>query len=533
LHGGFSGSLVLKTDSYGLDSSPDEPSVTKLDNAVAMLEEYTRTLEFTKHVGASAAKMERGLFLVDTSCELIEESKSTEEDVGCFVRDMVAGACWVSTLGTELIPTFKQHAAQSDFEIDTDAMAVIQQLWGAGGPLRALALKTCRRSETLATRPTGLIECTLQDIITMLILTFRVPNDAEGADLAEGYSMPVLLDRCINKVLESRPNWLEAQLARRDRANIFKNSLVHDCDAAVWRDEDTCKALVGLIEQLESLLKPTHPTLLTGPTWLADYKPLRMHQHGDLSRGNILIDARNSLQLIDFARAGEHDLCRDAAKMVSVILFEQFPVPLTLDDIRRGGPQKLVGALGAREEEATDLSRLVVECDSKAALVERLAAGGSLQRFLPFIEDTAVAEQRAKEACDVIDLLFMPGVDDKQSQLWEMGERQPPADWPAYAQLALQLCTRVLKVTTELVVDCSRREQGLGEAVKEDLHPINFSIQLLLMALCTTRYVQCGAWQKRVAWHTAQRMAGVLSQLLRQPPLPLPASADRGIIGSA
>ena len=34
LHGGFSGSLVLKTDSYGLDGSRDEPTVTKLDDAL-------------------------------------------------------------------------------------------------------------------------------------------------------------------------------------------------------------------------------------------------------------------------------------------------------------------------------------------------------------------------------------------------------------------------------------------------------------------------------------------------------------------
>ena len=34
LHGGFSGSLVLKTDSYGPTGSRDEPTVTKLDDAL-------------------------------------------------------------------------------------------------------------------------------------------------------------------------------------------------------------------------------------------------------------------------------------------------------------------------------------------------------------------------------------------------------------------------------------------------------------------------------------------------------------------
>ena len=156
--------------------------------------------------------------------------------------------------------------------------------------------------------------------------------------------------------------------------------------------------------------------------------------------------------------------------------------------------------------------------------MEKVTADGGLQRFLPFIEDNAVAEQRAKEACGVIDLLLKPSADGQQPQLWEMGEHQPPADWPTYAQLALQLCARVLKVTTELVVDCSRREQGNGEAVIADLHPVQFLLPLLKRALSTLRYRDCGSWQKRVAWYAAQRLAEALTPLLRQPPLPLPAS---------
>ena len=42
LHGGFSGSLVLKTDSYDLDGSRDEPTVTKLDDAKSMLDEVKK-----------------------------------------------------------------------------------------------------------------------------------------------------------------------------------------------------------------------------------------------------------------------------------------------------------------------------------------------------------------------------------------------------------------------------------------------------------------------------------------------------------
>ena len=39
LHGGFSGSMVLKTDSYTQDAAIEEPSVVKLDSALAVVEE--------------------------------------------------------------------------------------------------------------------------------------------------------------------------------------------------------------------------------------------------------------------------------------------------------------------------------------------------------------------------------------------------------------------------------------------------------------------------------------------------------------
>ena len=553
LHGGFSGSLVLKTNSYGPDGTLDEPTVTKLDDAVSMLDEVKKTAQFTKLVGASAAQVQRGQFLVDASGESIEAGASTKDDFGCIVLDM-AGACWVmpefyGKLDAEMISTFKRHlvrqlAVQPSSETYVDAMTVMQELWGAGGPLRVLALKTCKRSETLATKPEGLIERALHDITTSLIVAFRAPNGEVGSDPAKPYSTPVLLDGCINKVLKSRTGWLTKLDGRRDRSKIFKNSLVHDCEATVWRDEDTCKALVSLIEQLESLLQPTPE-----PTWLAEYKPLRMHQHGDLNCGNILIDVRESLWLIDFATAGEKALFVDAAKMVSVILFEQFPVPITLAELRgQDGSQKLVDALGSSEAEATDLARLVAACETKVELVEKVKeqeatkqhldnASSSnakmtkeegLQRFLPFIEDHAVAEKRAEEAFAVIDLLFKPGADGKQPQLWEMANRQPPKDedWSAYALLALQLCTRVMKVTMELVAECSRREQK-ADAFASDLHAVHFLLPLLTRALCSVRYFQCGAWQKRIAWYAARRLAEVLTPLLRQPPMPLPASTNQ------
>eukprot|EP00964_Phaeocystis_antarctica_P039989 scaffold22842_cov65-Phaeocystis_antarctica.AAC.8 len=150
----------------------------------------------------------------------------------------MAGACWVmpefyEKLDAELISTFKQHvvrqlAAKPDPKIDTDVMVVMQELWGAGGPLRALSIETCTRSKTLATQANGLVEGALRGIITSLILVFRAPNDAEGNDLAQGYKAPLLLDGCISRVLESKPAWLTEKWSSKvygRHAEKFEHSL--------------------------------------------------------------------------------------------------------------------------------------------------------------------------------------------------------------------------------------------------------------------------------------------------------------------
>ena len=67
LHGGFSGSLVLKTDAYGADGSREEPSVTKLDFAYTMMDEVKRTRSVGELIGESATQVVRGPLVADAS----------------------------------------------------------------------------------------------------------------------------------------------------------------------------------------------------------------------------------------------------------------------------------------------------------------------------------------------------------------------------------------------------------------------------------------------------------------------------------
>ena len=99
---------------------------------------------------------------------------------------------------------------------------------------------------------------------------------------------------------------------------------------------------------------------------------LRVVQHGDLNGGNILKDARGGLWLIDFAKADVQGPFTDAAKMISVILFEHFPVPLTVDEVRCGGVQKLTDAEFGLNGQAE--AKLVELCQSSADKAELEAA---------------------------------------------------------------------------------------------------------------------------------------------------------------
>ena len=105
LHGGFSGSLVLKTDAYGADGSRDEPSVTKLDSAAMMMEEVERTRAVAALIGDGVTQVVRGPLVCDASgrekqiasapCSTATaaDEAATDDDFACVVLDL-AGACW-------------------------------------------------------------------------------------------------------------------------------------------------------------------------------------------------------------------------------------------------------------------------------------------------------------------------------------------------------------------------------------------------------------------------------------------------------
>ena len=72
MHGGFSGSLVLRTDSYDADGHPEEPTVTKIDDGQALVREVHETDYIATAIGSDAIRVLRGPTYVNQNVDVIE-----------------------------------------------------------------------------------------------------------------------------------------------------------------------------------------------------------------------------------------------------------------------------------------------------------------------------------------------------------------------------------------------------------------------------------------------------------------------------
>ena len=434
LHGGFSGSLVLQTDSRDMQGRPNEPTVTKFDYADSMIEEVRRTEEISQLVGAEAIKLIRGPEFVDSkgrdmalgtaretatartarsaaSARALASAIGTpsrgavDESIGygAVVLEM-AGACWVlpeffGKLEVELLATFKkrliremhqkvpEEAARSrpslpklessaSFELrrgashvsfkaalgpqtikwEREAMDVLNDLWGHGGALANLAMKTVQRDLYNAVAPDGLIATQLRATAKAMVIVFDKPPAGSAIwvqdERAREYEPPSNVQAALAQLQQKRIVDVKS-VAKRDK---FAASFVLDVPSHVWSDAN-CQPLISLLHQLEVISSGTGGDDVA---WLAEWQPLRLYQHGDLNAANVLVDVKDRLWLIDFAKAGVNLPFHDAAKMVSVLLFEYYPIPLSIDEVHAVSSRQLEDRLGIKEDVANRLKFKVV-----------------------------------------------------------------------------------------------------------------------------------------------------------------------------
>ena len=112
-----------------------------------------------------------------------------------------------------------------------------------------------------------------------------------------------------------------------------------NADEPLWY-ADACGPLVALLRQLHELVGGGSPTATNGSSgpsgpcaWLSTWHPLRVGQHGSLHGGEVLVDARNMLWLIDFSETALHTPFVDAASLICTVLARS---DLMLSEIESG-----------------------------------------------------------------------------------------------------------------------------------------------------------------------------------------------------
>ena len=475
-----------------------------------------------------------------------EDARATEADFGAAVLEM-AGACWVlpdfsSRLDEELLTVFRPRLIDElGAALVDDAQgsgfassSVLRSLWGPGGPLSNLALESKERMAISATESDGknggLLKRWYDSIVASAVIAFLPTVRLADESASKGYEPPPKLAALLMRL--NRDGVLFDKIKKRD---LFADSFVFHCNPSIWGD-DACAPLVSLVETMVGLIDPDLSNVPPQPmpSWLVEWRPLRTFQHGDMNAANVLLDVHGAAWLIDFAHSRLDEPFKDAAKMISSLLFEYLPVPLSVAEVATADIRKLRHFFRDAKVDGrhvADGSLLKLRDAALHGTLSGIAAAAAddveLQQLLPAISEDAAVEDRVLGACAVIDALFKP-VDGHYPELWHMASRSEPAGaaWKPYQKLVFELCTTIIRLSCGVVATCSQREQmqaagGGREAaiVPADVHASNLLQPLLVRALCAVRYSGLAAGQMRVAWYASQVLASSLTIALRRPPV--------------
>ena len=314
------------------------------------------------------------------------------------------------------------------------------------------------------------------------------------------------------------------------KAEKWLHSFVLQAPKETW-DDAACKPIIDLINAMR--------TILASPkeSWMGSWNPLSTYQHGDLNSANILVDVHDGLWLIDFAKSDDCYGFHDAAKMISTILFEYYPIPWAFGEVQKSSMDKLCDGLGLKEEQAELLLEMAKASKTLEELEGKIAAMDD-ERFKGKVDSQISSEEHAAErmgeACAIIDTIMAPLENGNVPELWQMACRTPPEEWEDHTKQAFRLCVELIELSSALVSKASQRAQAnagvsTGGPHPGDLHVSNLMLPLLLRGISSVRYIDMSIMKKRVAWHTVLKCAEVLAEALPRKPLQPPKNASGAV----
>ena len=140
------------------------------------------------------------------------------------------------------IGTYLMQSEPSSQGMDKSLQAV-RELWGAGGPLSMLALKTTRLDDAGACEPGGRLPKWLREVAERLAVVLLPPPTASTTGSVEPVS-----------VVAATPNKLRSALLEsgidlsslKKHEKSFRDSFVHEVDSGLWASSEACAPFVPL-----------------------------------------------------------------------------------------------------------------------------------------------------------------------------------------------------------------------------------------------------------------------------------------------
>ena len=420
-----------------------------------------------------------------------EPARATQDERRGAVVLELAGACWLMPEFSEqagddtLISTLKARATRRlmwrrpslmgtlfGSNDAPDIAIAIHALFGPGGPMSTLALRSVRRA------PPGQYFGSWRTELAARAAAVVVHPDDRVSPLASA-----LRDAARDAA------WLEEKHAAR-----YADSFVHELELAERvAAETSCDELLALLERLRDV------------PWAASWAPLQVQVHGDLNLANVLLDKQDELWLIDFAKASVGSVADDAAFFISRLLFQHSPIPPTLDDVRTAvlevdgapRPNLLIDVLGLGAAEAKQLQ---IPARAGGSLPTTRLHGHTVHEWLG---DDHTADAVLREMEQVVDALF--GCDDP----WAPERPKKAASWSTGVREVFELCAAVATRTRRLCARCCATAES-ANAAADDAHPSLLLLPLLGCALASLRYPQLSRRHKRLAWHAVSKLSAAL-----------------------
>ena len=481
LSGSINGVLTLASKGIDAVSRREVTSLVQVGDCDTISREALALPNTSELMGCEHIQVLEGPLFADSAGAPIAGSDSSAS-CGALLLGM-ASPCWTAlefaslTNITTLKQTIQEGIATEESWSDVE-LSLVCGLWRSNQPLYRLALRTAARAQSAAVERGGLLHSELQKLAEGLVELF-VP-----ACPVEGYTTPPVLSELFQRLAQAGHLDMDA-----NRKGDFAQSFARQADPDVWSD---MSAFTALIDLLENLAPGDAGVAAQKFSWLAAWHPITVQQHGDLNLDNIVMDTLGSAWVTGLRNSCRTHPWSDAVSLISAVLFEIYPIPVGMMELRRASVDQVQRLLNLSDAALPRFMQLLATCDSRDKLSHKIQEeDGELMQALAQISDEQTARFAHAQALKLFDQL-LENVGGRPPQLWHIASRKLPAWSTTRSQQHVhQLITLTIEAALEMAVQCSRQADAQSDDEQPfepaDLHLLHLLFPLLHSTLRALR----------------------------------------------